>query len=270
MRPAKSEMLPIPTHFNVWYRPGYSGDSITPCTGLLTHFLPAAILYRFRLHLGRVNTMLLEHKFVSLIFSLAVAAILCPMALIQQAEGAFGTDRTPKYTGEGNAACLRCHSGEKMHAIAASPHGKRENSDLQLLSPDCESCHGPGSFHVSRAHGGRGFPPMITFGRAGGVSSREEQLGACLSCHEKGDDPITWWGSVHDRGNFTCSSCHMMHVEFDPIREKEHQDNTCFKCHRKQKTGHPKFEDKSIDFDTLTCWTCHDVHNTLKANGPQD
>ncbi len=114
---------------------------------------------------------------------------------------------------------------------------------------------------------------MITFGRGSDVASREQQLEACLACHEEASgevDAIIWWGTIHDRSNFNCSSCHLIHTEFDPIKEKEQQDKTCFRCHRKQKTVHPKFEDKSIDFDALSCWTCHDVHNTLKTEKPLD
>jgi DmsE family decaheme c-type cytochrome len=217
--------------------------------------------------------MLYKHKICCLILGLATAAALCPVALAEQEAFSVGAKRTPKYTGEDSGTCLRCHSGEKMHAIAASPHGKLDKPDSPLPSRGCESCHGPGSFHVSRAHGGRGFPRMITFGRGSSVASREQQLEACLACHEEGIgeiDAIIWWGSIHDRGNFNCSSCHLIHTEFDPIKEKEQQDKTCFRCHRKQKTGHPKFEDKSIDFDALSCWTCHDVHNTLKAKEPLD
>ena len=217
--------------------------------------------------------MTYKHETCCLILGLATAVALCPVALAEQGPFSVGATRTPKYTGQDSGVCFRCHSGEKMHAIADSPHGKPEKPDSSLPSWGCESCHGPGSFHVSRAHGGRGFPRMITFGRGSGVASREQQLKACLACHNEGSgevDAIIWWGSIHDRGNFNCSSCHLIHAEFDPIKEKEYQDKTCFKCHRKQKSGHPKFEDKSIDFATLSCWTCHDVHNTLKTEKPLD
>ena len=190
--------------------------------------------------------------------------MLCSTALAQTVLLSVGAVRSPHYTDGGNEVCLRCHSGEKMHAIVHGAHG-----DV----PGCEACHGPGSFHVSRAHGGKGFPRMIHFGRGSQFSDREVQINACLDCHA-GDglqsDPITWWGSVHDRESINCSRCHQLHVEFDPIKNKSEQDKICFRCHRKQKTKHPRFEDKSVEFDTLTCWTCHDVHNTMKtAESPE-
>jgi len=46
----------------------------------------------------------------------------------------------------------------------------------------------------------------------------------------------------------------------DPISDRESQLATCSRCHRRHLEEHPRFEDKSIDFDALSCSTCHDVH----------
>jgi hypothetical protein len=97
------------------------------------------------------------------------------------------------------------------------------------------------------------------------------QLGACRACHGEGaewHDEIRWQGSVHDRNNINCSTCHQVHIESDPIRNMEQQKSTCLRCHRRHMAGHPRFEEKSIDFDALSCWTCHDVHNTMKSGDP--
>jgi DmsE family decaheme c-type cytochrome len=190
-------------------------------------------------------------------------ALLSSVGFAQQDESKSPAKRTAQFTEEGSEACMVCHSGEKMHAIAASPHANPEHPSTPLSNQGCEACHGPGSIHVSRAHGGQGFPKMITFGRGSEVSAREEQIDACLSCHSEelgSTQAIEFWGGVHDRKNINCSRCHLMHAETDPISEKEFQDAVCYKCHRKMKTEHPRFEDKSIDFDALSCWTCHDVH----------
>jgi hypothetical protein len=185
------------------------------------------------------------------------------LLVLSSAVQAVGAERSPNYTGEGSQSCLVCHSGEKMRAVEASAHG-----GLELA---CEACHGPGSFHVSRAHGGRGFPRMNSFGRGENVSDRAVQLGACLACHGQGaelHDEIRWKGSVHDRNNINCSTCHQLHIESDPLRDMEQQKSTCLRCHRRHMAGHPRFKDKSIDFDALSCWTCHDVHNTMKSGDP--
>jgi DmsE family decaheme c-type cytochrome len=180
-----------------------------------------------------------------------------------EADSSPSAKRTPSFAEEGAEACLRCHSGEKMRAIVSSPHGDNENQGSPFAEHGCESCHGPGSIHVSRAHGGRGFPPLTTFGRGEDVSPREEQIHACLVCHAEentGTRRIGFVGSVHDKQRINCSTCHKLHVETNPITDKDQQAKTCYRCHRKQKKEHPRFEGKSIDYDALSCSTCHDVH----------
>ena len=153
-----------------------------------------------------------------------------------------------------------------MHAIAASAHGNSDSTSNPLASKGCEACHGPGSIHISRAHGGRGFPPLITFGRGSSYAPRDVQIHACLSCHVEsvgGKNRIEFINSPHDRSNINCSTCHKAHLDSDPMNDREQQDKTCYRCHRKQKRVHPRFEEKSIDFDALSCGTCHDVHNVI-------
>ena len=185
------------------------------------------------------------------------------LAHAEEAESSPAAKRTPSFAEDGIEACLRCHSGEKMRAIVASPHGDTETPGSPFAEHGCESCHGPGSIHVSRAHGGRGFPPLTTFGRGKDVSPREEQIHACLACHaneKTGTKRIGFIGSVHDKRTINCSTCHKAHAETDPISNKDQQAKTCYRCHRKQKEEHPRFEGKSINFDALSCSTCHDVH----------
>jgi DmsE family decaheme c-type cytochrome len=178
-------------------------------------------------------------------------------------DGSLPTHRTPSFTTEGSAGCLRCHSGESMRVISQSPHGDTQNPQTPAALRGCESCHGAGSIHVSRAHGGRGFPPLTAFGRGADASAREEQLQACLGCHAQsasGRAPIAFFGSPHDRRTINCSTCHTVHAEVDPVSDRGHQAATCYRCHRRQRDEHPRFEDKGIEFDTLSCRTCHDVH----------
>ena len=185
------------------------------------------------------------------------------LAYDEEVDSSPAIKHTPSFAEGGAEACLRCHSGEKMRAIVSSPHGDAETPGSPFAEHGCESCHGPGSIHVSRAHGGRGFPPLTTFGRGKDVSPREEQVHVCLACHSDentGTKRIGFIGSVHDKRTINCSTCHKAHVESDPISNKGQQAKTCYRCHRKQKEEHSRFEGKSIDFDALSCSTCHDVH----------
>lgn len=194
----------------------------------------------------------------------SVLILVCPWTANSSAEDSNrAPTRTPSYTRGGTESCLTCHSGEKMRAVASSLHGKVDVPGSPATDHGCESCHGPGSIHSSRAHGGRGFPPLTQFGREKDASPREEQLHACLGCHAReglGDSRVTFIGSAHDRRTINCSTCHTVHAETDPISDRETQTVTCSRCHRRHLAEHPRFEDKGIDFDALSCSTCHDVH----------
>jgi len=194
------------------------------------------------------------------------------LALVMMAPAARGAaapdsqKRTPSYSEEGAAACLRCHSGPEMRAVQAGPHFNIRNPGAPAAHHYCESCHGPGSIHISRAHGGRGFPPLTGFGRGEGTAPREQQLAACMQCHGMSGEvrtAIGFYGSPHDRGSINCSTCHAVHVETDPIREREGQAAICYRCHGRMKSGHPRFEAESMNVDILPCSACHDVHRPL-------
>ena len=199
------------------------------------------------------------------LFTILVLAVLCYLPGTTAAqEAAKKATRTPIYTKDGTESCLRCHSGEKMRAIEASAHGDQRIQASPAMAHGCESCHGPGSIHISRAHGGKGFPLLTRFGRPNSNSPRAEQLQVCLSCHaneDMGEKQIVFIGSAHDRSNINCSTCHKAHTETDPMNDKDSQLKTCTRCHRRHIREHPRFEEKSIDFDALSCSTCHDVHS---------
>lgn len=193
--------------------------------------------------------------------ALLVGTILFSASPAQAGKSGTGVPQ-PKYTEKGVEACTRCHSGETMRVMEKTAHGDKGNPASPYAKQGCESCHGPGSIHISRAHGGVGFPLMVTFG-AGKRTPMAGQIKACLDCHAKATgklEGMRWRGSAHDGKDLSCSSCHKMHSTENPIADKKQQAETCFKCHAEQKTEHRRFENKGIVFDELSCWDCHDVH----------
>jgi DmsE family decaheme c-type cytochrome len=185
-----------------------------------------------------------------------------PMVTAAQNNRANGQPEA-QYTAEGTERCLSCHAGERMTIMAETAHGNSTNSQTPFAKLGCESCHGPGSLHVSRARGGRGFPAMITFGESDTV---QRQTAACIGCHadDMGDlQGIAWTGSAHDTDSMTCVSCHEAHIVGNALREQKRQRENCSKCHDKQIASHPRFEDKGIVFDKLSCFDCHDVHQLI-------
>ncbi len=180
-------------------------------------------------------------------------ALIIPMAQAKDVK------RKPIYTKEGTKSCLVCHSGEKIRTIQAGLHGESN----PMAKHGCEDCHGPGSFHVSRAHGGKGFPSMLLHGKDAEASSRDAQVDACLACHAPGAGgkrAVVFLGSAHDKPSVTCSICHSLHTETDRMKDKEQQTAICYGCHSERQTEHPRFQDTTIAFDDLKCSTCHKVH----------
>lgn len=171
--------------------------------------------------------------------------------------------RNPTYTAEGEEACHRCHTGAQMRSAAENAHGNIDHPQTPATMHGCESCHGPASIHVSRAHGGRGFPNLIEFGVGRDKSDRDVQLDACLGCHADpniGPRVIYFRGSSHDHKPIVCSHCHDAHAAIDPMKDRDHQSETCFKCHRKVREEHPLVRKRPVPFDRISCGACHDVH----------
>jgi len=192
--------------------------------------------------------------------------MLPALAQTQQPDQKTSLHREQIFTRDKSATCLRCHSGEKMHAVKRSAHGNMDNESTPLASQGCEACHGPGSIHVSRAHGGVGFPKMIDFGRGSKYSSRDTQIEACLACHHEakgGRLSIEWYNSPHNRKGFNCSRCHTIHAETDPMHDADQQVAVCTRCHRKDLKSHRRFEESNINFDSLSCGICHNVHEAF-------
>ena len=203
---------------------------------------------------------------------LLLILMLPGQAFTQESGQTTTAHREQVFTRGGVDACLRCHSGDKMRAIKTSAHGNMENMLTPLASQGCEACHGPGSIHVSRAHGGAGFPKMINFGRGANFSSRDAQIEACLACHQEekgGRLAIEWYNSSHNRKNITCTRCHTVHVETDPMQDADQQVALCNRCHRKDLEKHKRFEEVSIDFESLSCGTCHNVHEAFERKARQ-
>lgn len=167
-----------------------------------------------------------------------------------------------KYTGGGPDACLMCHGGPQMTLMADTSHGDADNPHTPYGQEACESCHGPGSFHVSSARGGVGFPPLNDFAHDGWPVAG--QFDTCLGCHARtsGDRVgIGWVGSVHDVSGMTCSSCHEVHTAENALVDVAHQQNLCASCHGLTNSKHEGFEANGIRLERLTCSTCHNPHD---------
>ncbi len=165
-----------------------------------------------------------------------------------------------QFTEGGTAQCLSCHGGDKMAVMADTPHGNLDTPHTPYAQQGCESCHGPGSIHVSRVGGGAGRPILLSFEGTGDVPA---QNAACQNCHAQqlGElDALAWEGSLHATADMSCQDCHQSHSLERPMADQATQQANCAGCHRRQIDSHPRFENAGILFDTLSCSTCHNVH----------
>lgn len=163
-----------------------------------------------------------------------------------------------QYTSEGTERCLQCHAGEQMKLMAKTIHGNQDNPLTPYANHGCESCHGPGSLHVSRARGGVGFPLLMAF-RQG--EPKEQHIEACISCHGKElgkRQGMQWVGNIHDNIGMTCVSCHQLHTTNDPMKDQQTQREKCAQCHSRQLNSHKKM---GISLEKIACYGCHNVHN---------
>lgn len=158
----------------------------------------------------------------------------------------------------GAAACLTCHENrgsfhDNIHA-RAWPRAKKIE-----FEESCETCHGPGSLHAAAA----GDRTNAGFATIRGPAHFKSADGAetCLQCHA-GSGRMHWVGSVHERRNVGCASCHDIHDNRKRLLTADTEMETCVKCHQnmraelKRNSHHPIVEGK------VTCSDCHNPHGT--------
>ena len=85
-------------------------------------------------------------------------------------------------------------------------HGVKGDPNSPFAQLQCESCHGPGGRHAQKSS-----EPIGLFGKnsPGTVTQQNE---ACLSCHSD-NSRVGWHGSIHERRDLACVSCHKIHAE---------------------------------------------------------
>jgi DmsE family decaheme c-type cytochrome len=145
----------------------------------------------------------------------------------------------------GSQVCSVCHS--KPHPdLMKSPHRTLMEDETKA---GCESCHGPGSNHVSS--GGAKESILNPVGEA--------QSELCYRCHGLETKLIRWKRSEHAKANLTCTSCH------DPLKEagkgsKKQDPESCYVCHAQIRAQFRMPNRHPIDKGTMNCSSCHDPH----------
>lgn len=150
-------------------------------------------------------------------------------------------------SGGAQPSCYNCHTtngGSNLAADSAGYTSAAANAKHFYKDVQCESCHGPGTGHVTAPDDAQ---PLSTI-----VADTTAAIG-CGTCHTGTHNPfITEWqqslhGSVHS-GTGTNASCQGCHTGQGALARFDGEANYL------EKTGAPA--------TAITCAVCHDPHGT--------
>jgi len=167
----------------------------------------------------------------------------------------------PAYTPRGADTCIRCHDDPKVLSIFKTRHAVQADARTPFAHLQCEACHGAGANHGAHLHPGEPRPPIPRFGKDSPATVAEGNA-VCLSCHQDSEH-VGWQGSVHDREGLSCTSCHQIHPEHDPVMAVSSQPDVCYQCHQKERADFQKTSAHPVYYGNMDCSSCHSVHDSL-------
>ena len=157
----------------------------------------------------------------------------------------------PGATFVGTKACADCHE-ELVRDFKTAGHSRLMANGKNAENAGCESCHGPGSLHVSS---GGGAKTIVNPGK-----SPE----ACFQCHLeiRAKFNLPYRHPVPE-GRVNCGDCHNPHkgsmTKGGGSTNVLGKNETCLECHQAQR-GPFVFQHEAI---RQGCTTCHDPHGSV-------
>jgi DmsE family decaheme c-type cytochrome len=148
--------------------------------------------------------------------------------------------------------CKTCHEPVFSNSFMHSQHAGVEQR--------CESCHAGAAQHAAtRMEGNEDKPPSLKHLKPAEINQ------TCLACHDNGHQ-ANWTGSLHDRRNLSCTSCHSVH-DFKSLRgnlKTERDPETCYTCHQAIRAKELRTSHHPVREGKLSCTSCHDPHDSTK------
>lgn len=151
----------------------------------------------------------------------------------------------------GSDVCSACHSEVAEH-LETTPHGKDVFD--RKASQGCESCHGPAAAHAEDPDNPALQPAIYK-------QTPKQQSAVCQSCHD-GREQFFWHGSVHQKRNVSCLSCHSVHSfksESSQLKARN-ETESCLTCHKDVRAEMWKSSHHPIREGEMTCADCHNPH----------
>jgi DmsE family decaheme c-type cytochrome len=167
-----------------------------------------------------------------------------------------------EYSRSGADSCVLCHGeGSEQPAVAIfqTKHGSRADPGTPFSNLQCETCHGPGKEHARAQRQGKDGLPPVTFGHTAETPAADQNQ-VCLGCHES-RGRLGWFGSMHEREDLSCASCHQIHAERDRVFDALAQQQTCFTCHPRRRSDTLKPSSHPLRFGNMACSSCHNPHD---------
>lgn len=180
------------------------------------------------------------------------AAALCLCSLMAPPAWAAGAEPT------GAAFCITCHDEEDLPDMSRSAHAN--TSDKR--APDCITCHGESDTH---AHKPANLKERPATDRSFGTKARQSaqvRSDLCQTCHGKEVNRSLWSGSQHDSADVACDSCHKVHGNRDKSLAKVSQADSCYACHKTQRSELNRVSHHPVPEGRMTCSDCHNVHGS--------
>lgn len=171
---------------------------------------------------------------------------------------------TRAYSEKGADTCIKCHDEDNTYPIFPifkSKHGQRQDPRSPMAQLQCETCHGPLGLHNKSPQTGEKRPAMIGFGTKF-RHNIEQQNKQCLQCHQH-ESRIHWEGSTHASAALSCSFCHTIHAEQDPVLDQRQQTSVCWRCHNKQRAEFNKTSAHPLRQGKMACHQCHQAHGSF-------
>jgi DmsE family decaheme c-type cytochrome len=157
----------------------------------------------------------------------------------------------------GEQACVTCHDTQQK-GMQGTAHHRASDPRTPAAKQGCESCHGPGSAHVSDpvANPVKNFKTM----------SADEANATCTSCHNRGEHAL-WDGSQHESRGLSCTSCHSVHSPKTPVGQLKAKTQTelCASCHRDKVAKLDRSGHMPVREGKMQCMTCHNVHGSTNV-----
>lgn len=198
--------------------------------------------------------------------AIAIALSICVMyACVQYAAPDTQSVLFPDAFYVGSEECAVCHE-DVFEYFSKTVHYKIRSFEVAGRQTGCESCHGPGSDHVTE----RGkVEKILSFSKL----TPQESSAICLKCHTQ--EPLLHWSSnLHASANVGCIDCHKQHkITARKLLFKEDPD-LCYDCHRQIRAKAEFPSHHPIREGRMKCAECHDPHgaelNSLKAGMVND